>query len=130
MPEHVHLLVWPTRPRYSTSSFLKSLKRSVALRAVAFVRAKAPAFLERMADRQPSGVVRYRFWQRGRGYDRNTWEPRYIWELIDYIHQNPVRRGLCERPEEWVWSSASFYLENRPGPLPIDNHSLPPDPRI
>jgi putative transposase len=28
-------------------------------------------------------------------------------ELISYIHDNPVRKGLCAQPEEWTWSTAS-----------------------
>ena len=40
-----------------------------------------------------------------------------------------IRRGLCERPEDWPWSSASYYADGRPGPLAIDRHSLPDDPR-
>jgi putative transposase len=129
MPEHVHLLVWPTKPRYSTSAFLKSLKQSVTARAVSFVRRHAPAFLERMTDRQPNGKIAIRFWQRGRGYDRNLWEPRPIWETVDYIHANPVRRGLCQRPEDWPWSSAAYYLGGQTGYLEIDHGSLPEDPR-
>jgi len=129
MPEHVHLLVCPADARYSTSTFLKSLKRPVTLMALAYVRRHAPTFIERMTDRQPNGKIARRFWQRGRGYDRNVWEPRYVWELVDYIHANPVRRGLCERPEDWPWSSASDYLGGPPGLLAIDRASLPEDPR-
>ena len=129
MPEHVHLLICPIEHSYSTSAFLKSVKKSVANRAVGFVRLNAPAFLDRMADRQPNGSVAYRFWQRARGYDRNLWKPRYVSEMIDYIHLNPVRRGLCQRPEDWAWSSAADYAKVRNGPLKIDFESLPEDPR-
>lgn len=125
MPEHVHLLVCPIETVYSTSDFLKSLKKSVANRAVRFVRENAPAFLERMSDRQPNGSVTHRFWQRARGYDRNLWEPRYVFNMIDYIHANPVRRNLCERPEDWRWSSAGDYAGTRQGPLSVDFQSLP-----
>ncbi|MGA7495367.1 MAG: transposase [Isosphaeraceae bacterium] len=129
MPEHVHLLVCPAERDYSTSGFLKTLKQSVASKALAFVREQAPEFLARMEDRQPNGKVSHRFWQRARGYDRNVVNPRYVWELIDYIHANPVRRRLCDRAEDWPWSSARFYLSGEPGPLPIDRESLPEDPR-
>jgi putative transposase len=129
MPEHVHLVVRPRLQDYSTSGFLKTLKQSVSMKALAFVRKQAPKFLAWMEDRRPDGCVTYRFWQRARGYDRNLWNPRYIWELIDYIHANPVRRGLCDRPEAWLWSSARFYLSGEPGRLPIDRATLPEDPR-
>ena len=129
MPEHVHLLVCPIEPLYSTSAFLRSVKKSVANRAVGFVRRNAPAFLDRMADRRPNESVTYRFWQKARGYDRNLWEARYVWQMIDYIHANPVRRSLCERPEDWPWSSAANYARSRTGPLTIAFDSLPEDPR-
>ncbi|HYJ63466.1 MAG TPA: hypothetical protein VEV62_06965 [Parafilimonas sp.] len=29
---------------------------------------------------------------------------------LDYIHNNPLRAGLCTFPEEYKYSSASFYL--------------------
>ena len=95
MPEHVHLLLHPTRASYSISRILTSLKQPVAKRAVHYVRTDATSFVPRMTDEQPSGKRSLRFWQRGGVCDRNLWSPRHIWETIDYIHTNPVRRGLC-----------------------------------
>ena len=46
-----------------------------------------------MRDEQPNGKVAYRFWQRGGGYDRNFNEPESIYAEIEYLHNNPVRRG-------------------------------------
>src|SRR5947209_19043796 len=79
-----------------------------------------------MEDRQPSGETHYRFWQRGGGYDRNVVEAATLYWLIEYIHANPVRRGLCERPEDWFWSSAADYAGVRTGPLRLDPATLPP----
>jgi len=125
MPEHVHLLVWPTVEDYKISTFLQSVKTSVSRRAVAFAKSNAPWFLSRMLDRQPNGDESYRFWQRGGGHDRNITEPRTAWAEIDYYHFNPVRRNLCVRPEDWSWSSAGDYAGIRHGPLTIDFVSLP-----
>ncbi len=30
-------------------------------------------------------------------------------EKLDYVHRNPVQRGLVRRPEDWAWSSARHY---------------------
>jgi putative transposase len=30
---------------------------------------------------------------------------------IEYIHDNPVRKGMLERPEQYLWSSAREYWE-------------------
>jgi hypothetical protein len=29
-----------------------------------------------------------------------------------YIHNNPVKRGLCQKARDWRWSSARFYVED------------------
>jgi REP-associated tyrosine transposase len=131
MPEHVHLLIHPVSPEYRISAILSSLKQPVAKKAVRYIREHAPEFLDRMRDRQPGGTENFRFWQRGGGYDRNLWEPRYIWSTIDYIHLNPVRRGLCQRPDDWIWSSARNYCDGvgSAESLDIDFASLPEDPR-
>jgi putative transposase len=125
MPEHAHLLLWPTRSPYDVSSILSAIKLPVTRRVQNFVREHAPTFLERMADVRPNGDVQYRFWQRGGGYDRNSFEPKTIWKQIEYIHANPERRGLCKRAEDWYWSSAGVYAGLREGPISIDKESLP-----
>jgi putative transposase len=125
MPEHAHLLIWPTRQDYDISSILHSIKHSVIKRALTFVQREAPSFLAKMEDRQPNGEVHYRFWQRGGGYDRNIFEPATAYQQIDYLHANPVRRGLCKKAEDWTWSSAADYAGLRHGPLKLDRESLP-----
>jgi putative transposase len=125
MPEHVHLLVWPTTRDYRTSSWLTTIKRSVTLKAISYVMEYAPSFRQHMLDRQPNGEQHYRFWQRGGGYDRNLTEPTTIYKEIDYIHANPVRRRLCDRSTEWLWSSAVEYENPGTGLLSIDLSSLP-----
>ncbi|MDA0590521.1 MAG: hypothetical protein O2820_21470 [Planctomycetota bacterium] len=52
----------------------------------------------------------FRFWQEGPGFDRNLFGPEAITASMDYIHLNPVKRGLCEKATDWKWSSARFYL--------------------
>lgn len=128
MPEHAHLLIWPTKPKYDISSVLATIKLSVTRKALNHVQQTAPHCLSRMEDRQPNGDVHYRFWQRGGGYDRNSTEPMTIWNQIDYIHANAVRRGLCQRPEEWYWSSAGVYAGLRDRPIFVDRESLPRTP--
>ena len=130
MPEHAHLLIWPTKPNYDISDILSSIKQSASKRALLHVRRNSPAFLIQMEDRQPNGNVRHRFWQRGGGYDRNIVEPETAHKQIDYLHLNPVRRALCANPEDWLWSSAADFAGVRIGPLRIDRDSLPAVRRI
>jgi len=34
-------------------------------------------------------------------YDCNVWSEQKRVEKLRYIHRNPVKRGLVERPEDW-----------------------------
>ena len=125
MPEHVHLLFWPQELDYKIARIRSALKLPVAAKALRFLRRKAPSFLDKLKDAQPNGVVHYRFWQRGGGYDRNIIEPAAVFHEIGYLHGNPVRRRLCLRAEDWLWSSAADYAGERVGPLKLDRDSLP-----
>src|SRR5262249_59037607 len=93
--------------------------------AIEHLRAHAPAFLERLTVTRGDGSREHRFWQAGGGYDRNVVEPETARLIIDYIHHNPVRRGLVERPEDWTWSSARWNAGLWPVPLGMDP-TLPP----
>jgi putative transposase len=87
MPEHVHLLIWPTDLDFKVEAFLTTVKQSVSKRA------RTHLIRTSVMPAQDS----FHFWQDGPGYDRNLWHAQSVWETIDYIHLNPVRRDLCER---------------------------------
>jgi putative transposase len=120
MPEHVHLLLRPRPEVYRMKRILAALKRPVSVRAKAhLVATNNTRWLQRLTVRQGEREV-FRFWQAGGGYDKNLSEARAIREVIDYIHANPVRRGLVERPEDWPWSSARFWAGEHEVPLQMD----------
>ncbi len=122
MPEHVHLLVWPTCPEYSISAILQAVKQSVSRRAVNYLRQHNPDGLRALATGQ-NGTP-YSFWRAGGGFDRNVSSRDVAWRMINYMHDNPVRRGLVARPEDWAGSSYRDWQGLAPGPLPIDKESL------
>jgi hypothetical protein len=35
------------------------------------------------------------------------------------MHRNPVKRGLVERPEQWMWSSFRAYCYRETGPVRV-----------
>ena len=124
MPEHAHLLVWPRDSKHGISEILWRIKRPVGRRAIAFLEREAPEWLSRLTVPHGDGTFERRFWQAGGGYDRNVVEPKTALRIVDYIHLNPVRRQLVERPEDWEWSSARWYAGIRPVVLEVDP-SLP-----
>jgi REP-associated tyrosine transposase len=124
MPEHVHVVLWP-RHGVVISEILTTIKQSVSKRGLLWLRIHAPAFLDRIKDVQSNGRVICRFWQRGGGYDRNLRSVDDVHEKIEYVHLNPVRRGLVDRPEEWAWSSCRAWQTGQDVPIAIDRQSVP-----
>ena len=124
MPEHVHVVLW-AHEGTKISTILQSMKLSLARKVLIWAQRDNPELLALMADPRPNGDVSYRFWQRGGGYDRNLRGDRDVHEKIRYIHDNPVRRALVARPEDWPWSSAKTYCDGADEPIHIDTDSIP-----
>ena len=59
------------------------------------------------------------FWQK-RYYDFNIRSDEQFVEKLGYIHRNPVRRALCDRPEDWEWSSFMQYATGCEGRVEIE----------
>jgi putative transposase len=59
------------------------------------------------------------FWQ-PRFYDFNVYSQKKKKEKLEYLHANPVTRGLVQHPKDWPWSSFLFYARDVPGLAPID----------
>ena len=116
MPEHVHLLI--SEPRKGTpSTVLQMLKQRVSKKprkrnqesSVGQLRLAFPESVENLRS----------FWQ-PRFYDFNVYTNRKKREKLDYMHRNPLTRGLVKHPKDWPWSSWSFYGMRAPGLVGID----------
>jgi putative transposase len=99
MPEHVHLLL--SEPERSELSVVLQMLKQIVSRKLG------------TGTGEP-------FWQR-RYYDFNVWSSAKLGEKLDYMHHNPVRRGLVERPEDWPWSSFRHYATGAEGGVEIES---------
>jgi putative transposase len=112
MPEHVHLLL--SEPPNSTPSIvLKVLKQRVARDLRAGGEPLPPAFMT-----EDAGLPR--FWE-PRFHDFNVYSRYKLREKLEYMHANPVKRGLVKNPGEWIWSSFWFYETGESGLVKIDS---------
>jgi len=109
---------------YYMGRILSAIKLSISRKAVNFARNTRSPLLKKMYHGSTTGLPIYRFWQRGGGYDRNLISRPAVLNSIEYIHNNPVRKGLVSSPEDWVWSSARYYAGNNDSPIKIDNDML------
>ena len=60
--------------------------------------------------REPARQKRgeFSFWQPG-FHPQAVYSDEVLVQKLDYIHNNPVRKGLVCHPADWFYSSASLY---------------------
>jgi len=104
MPEHVHLLVSEPSAGGTLADAIHYLKLSFAKR------------LRTLRYKSEPGP----FWQR-RYYDRNVRDGEEFDTKLDYLHGNPVKRGLVRQPSEWKWSSYRHYALREIGVVEIES---------
>src|SRR5260370_16575737 len=63
------------------------------------------------------------FWQ-PRFYDFNVYSHKKKKEKLEYMHANPVVRGLVKHAKDWPWSSFSFYGRDEAGLVDSDPVNL------
>jgi REP element-mobilizing transposase RayT len=88
MPEHVHLLLTPMRDGDGWPFPLKDILK--------LVKGSAARSVNRLAGTQGA------LWQ-DESFDHVLRSNESFEEKLEYIRQNPIRRGLAARPEEYAW---------------------------
>jgi len=116
MPEHVHLLIGEPAEG-NPSKVLQVLKQKVSrcLRGNRTISAR-----QLRLSFASEGEEAPAFWQR-RFYDFNVWSAKKIFEKLEYMHDNPVKRKLVSHPKAWPWSSWSHYTMQERGLIQIDS---------
>ena len=96
MPNHVHLILIPRR----ADSLARLLRKTHACYAQQI--------------------------NQEHGWQGHLWQERFHSFVMDeehlivaarYVELNPVRAGLCRRPEGWRWSSVHFHMHEHADPL-------------
>jgi putative transposase len=109
MPEHVHLLI---SEGGGLSVVIQMLKQNVAQQLRQNARPVSPQNGGTRTG-QPFWYPRY--------YDFNVWSHEKRIEKLRYMHGNPVKRGLVEKPEDWEWSSFRHYVSGIEGIVEIES---------
>ena len=113
MPNHIHIL-WRKQDAWQHKNvqqhFLKFTAQQIKFNLIQNDPQKLSAYKSTQADRA------YHFWER-RPYSATMHSRKVLEQKLDYIHFNPVKKGLCPTPEDYPYSSASFYLLDVGNPL-------------
>jgi len=86
MPDHLHLIVAPKDP-VTISSIMNRIKSAEAKRLMV------------------SGLKPPVWWRRF--FDRVMRDDEMLLATLNYIQENPVRKGIVEKAEEYSFSSAN-----------------------
>ncbi len=92
MTNHVHLLV--RRNKIHLHNFMKRLNTRYAM----YFNHKYNVAGHVFQNRYKSMIVL---------------DESYLMHLVKYIHMNPVKAKICEKPSEYKYSSASYYKGNK-----------------
>jgi REP element-mobilizing transposase RayT len=113
MTNHLHLIVSCEKPFYLKDvirDFKKFTSKKITRQIEEEPESRREWLLSVFAN---SGAgsrkhTHYRFWQEG-NHAIELYTEKFVWEKLNYIHQNPVRAKFVKAAEDWVYSSASNY---------------------
>jgi putative transposase len=126
MPNHLHVII-QCRAEDPLANVIRDLKKHIADRLIRHYRVEGN---QSVLDFLASAVTRpdkqqYKVWEDG--YDaKDVFSPEFLRQKMTYSHNNPCQShwNLVERPEDYIWSSARFYLLEEPAIIPLDNASF------
>lgn len=117
LDNHLHLVVSSD----NLSQVIRDFKRHTAKEILAIARQENKLWLLKQFEFCKSGHKshsHHQVWQEGFHPQAITTDDM-LRQKLEYIHDNPVKLGLVDRPEDWRYSSARNYL-GQDGVLEID----------
>jgi putative transposase len=121
MPNHIHLILHIDNVK-NLSSLMRDFKKYTSTK----IRQKLEednmqnilGRLKTNAEGKKNQV--FKLWM-DRFDDVMIYTESVLWTKIQYIHNNPVRKELVEKPEDWKYSSYKSYIEDNDGLIEIVN---------
>jgi putative transposase len=110
MPDHAHAVLWFDNEA-DLPKVIQVWKSTSAHYLRKLYEEEIPDMIDHLKTRR-NGRELVCFWQR-RYYDFNITTMKKLSEKLEYMHWNPVKKGLCKRPWDYNWSSAPWYFKKR-----------------
>src|SRR5690349_9465781 len=105
MSNHIHL-IWQMQPLIHPQHVQRDFLKYTAQKIKADLQKNHPAVLDYF--RSDADDRYYQFWKR-RSLSIELRTHKVYIQKLDYVHWNPVKAGICKLPEDYKYSSASFY---------------------
>jgi putative transposase len=105
MHNHIHI-IWDVKEGHKYALVQQSLLRYTAGRLKSDLETNHPEVLERFRVDACDRI--YQFWERN-PLTVDLCTEAVLLQKLNYVHQNPVRAGLCSEAGDYYYTSASFY---------------------
>ena len=128
MPNHIHALIAFVNNNQSINNIIGNGKRFLAYQIINQLKlTNQSAIVNQLGDAVSEA-------QKKRNKKHELWEPSFDWKLcqteqfmeqkLEYMHLNPCteRWYLASKPEDYIHSSAKYYLEGNHALYPITNY--------
>ena len=113
MPDHFHM-VCRSKTDNSLSEIFRDLKKFTSRTTITYLKQQKSEIYSEWLDCFRNGNNEsgdsYKIWQDGFN-PKELSSNKFIDQKIEYIHNNPVKAGIVERPEDYNYSSAVNYAE-------------------
>lgn len=115
MTNHLHLIL-NTNTNHELKDTIRDFKRHTSSVITNLILSEPESRREWLmslfgiAAKQSSKKQEIKFWQSG-NHAIELFSEKFVWEKINYIHNNPVRAKFVKKPEDWIYSSMSNYLD-------------------
>ncbi len=119
MPNHIHLIV--SDANYENERLGKTLtdfRKYTGNRLANYIDANLSETLSQTIRAKQLNDRTRQLWQPGWHAEAVSTE-RFLAQKVNYIHENPIRKGLVKLPEHWQQSSAGFWINGEAGEIPI-----------
>jgi len=125
MTNHVHMIVSvEEKSEHGLSDVVRDLKKYTAMQLLKAIkendRESRREWMLRIfsfSGRHNSNNTNYQFWQQD-NHPLLIDSTDKLGRALEYIHQNPVKGGFVDLPEEYLWSNARDY-SGKSGIIPL-----------
>lgn len=116
MTNHIHLIIQSEDAKLSDliRDFKKFTAKTILDKIQTEPESRRDWMLERfkLATETHSRNKNYQFWQLS-NHAEEIYSEKFMWSKIDYTHFNPVRAGIVSSPQDYIYSSASNYVNGK-----------------
>ena len=122
MSTHLHLVV--SAKNHNLSDVLRDLKKFTSKQIMAAImnnskesRKEWMMEIFRKEGQKNSRNSIFQFWWQD-NQPQELYSPAFIFQKMNYIHNNAVEAGIVEKPEDYIYSSAKDYAMTKKCGLP------------